>query len=96
MITWLNHLRASELVARLKVRLRRTPGDGANSLRIADISIDQVARSSLSQWPIDRRSLRLEFDLLVALAKEPGRVSGSRPALERGLGDISTQPILDL
>jgi two-component system response regulator MtrA len=65
--------KSSELVARLKVRLRRTPGDGANSLRIGDISIDQVAHS-LNRNGESIPLTRLEFDLLVALAKEPGRV----------------------
>jgi two-component system, OmpR family, response regulator MtrA len=63
----------SELVARLKVRLRRTPAEPSNSLRIGDITIDQVAHSLTR----DGRTIpltRLEFDLLVALAKEPGRV----------------------
>jgi two-component system, OmpR family, response regulator MtrA len=65
--------KSSELVARLKVRLRRTPGDGGNSLRIGDISIDQVAHS-LNRNGESIPLTRLEFDLLVALAKEPGRV----------------------
>ena len=63
----------SELVARLKVRLRRTPSDSGNSLRIGDISIDQVAHSLTRDGRIIPLT-RLEFDLLVALAKEPGRV----------------------
>ena len=71
--------KSSELVARLKVRLRRTPGDGANSLRIGDISIDQVAHS-LNRNGESIPLTRLEFDLLAALAKEPGRVF-SRDAL---------------
>jgi two-component system response regulator MtrA len=65
--------KSSELVARLKVRLRRTSTNGGNALRIGDILIDQVAHS-LNR---DGRTIpltRLEFDLLVALAKEPGRV----------------------
>ena len=52
----------SELVARLKVRLRRS-----------NIEIDQIAHSIIragQSIPLTR----LEFDLLVALAKEPGRV----------------------
>ena len=65
--------KSSELVARLKVRLRRTPGDGGNSLRIGDISIDKVAHS-LNRNGESIPLTRLEFDLLVALAKEPGRV----------------------
>ncbi|MEI6039126.1 MAG: MtrAB system response regulator MtrA [Actinomycetes bacterium] len=63
----------SELVARLKVRLRRTVAEAITSLRIGDLAIDQVAHTIAR----DGKSIpltRLEFDLLVALAKEPGRV----------------------
>ena len=63
----------SELVARLKVRLRRSTVEHTTSLRIGDILIDQVAHTIHR----DGRTIpltRLEFDLLVALAKEPGRV----------------------
>ncbi len=63
----------SELVARLKVRLRRTASENVTSLRIGDLAVDQVAHTIAR----DGKSIpltRLEFDLLVALAKEPGRV----------------------
>ncbi len=63
----------SELVARLKVRLRRTTSENITSLRIGDLAVDQVAHTIAR----DGKSIpltRLEFDLLVALAKEPGRV----------------------
>ena len=63
----------SELVARLKVRLRRSGVEGDNTLRIGTIEIDQVAHSIIragENIPLTR----LEFELLVALAKEPGRV----------------------
>ena len=60
-----------ELVARINTRLRRTTKVG--TLRIGEILIDQmehtIARGG-KQIPLTR----LEFDLLVALAKEPGRV----------------------
>jgi len=60
-----------ELVARINTRLRRTTKVG--TLKIGDILIDQmehtIARGG-KQIPLTR----LEFDLLVALAKEPGRV----------------------
>jgi len=65
--------KSSELVARLKVRLRRSPSEGGSSLRIGDITIDQVAHSLNRDGQIIGLT-RLEFDLLVALAKEPGRV----------------------
>jgi two-component system response regulator MtrA len=63
----------SELVARLKVRLRRSASEPISSLRIGDLAIDQVAHTIAR----DGKTIpltRLEFDLLVALAKEPGRV----------------------
>jgi len=63
----------SELVARIKVRLRRSPAAESTTLRIGDVLIDQVAHTIVSRGksiPLTR----LEFDLLVALAKEPGRV----------------------
>jgi two-component system response regulator MtrA len=60
-----------ELVARINTRLRRTTKVG--TFKIGDILIDQmehtIARGG-KQIPLTR----LEFDLLVALAKEPGRV----------------------
>lgn len=63
----------SELVARLKVRLRRSTIEQSTSLRIGDINIDQVAHTINRDGKIIPLT-RLEFDLLVALAKEPGRV----------------------
>jgi two-component system, OmpR family, response regulator MtrA len=63
----------SELIARIRTRLRRTNGDVSGLLTIGDLAIDvqahQVARGG-KQIALTR----LEFDLLVALAKEPGRV----------------------
>jgi two-component system, OmpR family, response regulator MtrA len=60
-----------ELIARIKTRLRRTSKVG--TLKIGDIVIDQMEHTisrNKKQIPLTR----LEFDLLVALAKEPGRV----------------------
>ncbi len=65
--------KSSELVARLKVRLRRSNVDTGNALRIGDITIDQVAHSLTREGRMIPLT-RLEFDLLVALAKEPSRV----------------------
>jgi two-component system response regulator MtrA len=60
-----------ELVARIKTRLRRNIRIG--SLAIGDLTIDQMEHKVISNG--EEISLtRLEFDLLVALAKEPGRV----------------------
>jgi two-component system response regulator MtrA len=60
-----------ELVARINTRLRRVARIG--SISIGDLVIDQMEHKVLS----DNKEIpltRLEFDLLVALAKEPGRV----------------------
>ena len=63
----------SELVARIKVRLRRSNTESSTILRVGDIVIDQVAHTIIRKGKIIPLT-RLEFDLLVALAKEPGRV----------------------
>ncbi len=69
----------SELVARIRTRLRRTNADISGLLTIGDLAIDvqahQVLRAGKQIF-----LTRLEFDLLVALANEPGRVF-SRDAL---------------
>jgi len=60
-----------ELVARINTRLRRVGRVG--SLAIGDLIIDQMEHKVIKnkkEIPLTR----LEFDLLVALAKEPGRV----------------------
>jgi len=63
----------SELLARIKVRLRRTASAESTTLTIGDVQIDQVAHTVMSRGKTIPLT-RLEFDLLVALAKEPGRV----------------------
>ena len=75
----------SELVARIKVRLRRSTAGESTTLRIGDVLIDQVAHTIASRGksiPLTR----LEFDLLVALAKEPGRVFTREALLDEVLG----------
>jgi two-component system response regulator MtrA len=73
----------SELIARIRTRLRRTNSDVTSLLTIGDLSIDVTGHEVLRDGK--QISLtRLEFDLLVALAKEPGRVF-SREAL---LGEV--------
>lgn len=63
----------SELIARIRTRLRRTNVDITGLLTIGDLAIDVQAHQVLRAGK--QISLtRLEFDLLVALAKEPGRV----------------------
>jgi len=64
----------NELIARLKVRLRRiTSNTGATQLKIGDVVIDQVAHTIIKNGKTIPLT-RLEFDLLLALAREPGRV----------------------
>ena len=69
----------SELVARIKTRLRKTNTDIAGLLKISDLSIDFNAHEFSRAGKVIALT-RLEFDLLVALAREPGRVF-SRDAL---------------
>ena len=69
----------SELVARIRTRLRRTNTDVAGLLTISDLTIDVNAHEVTRAGKVIALT-RLEFDLLVALAREPGRVF-SRDAL---------------
>lgn len=66
-----------ELVARVNTRLRRNVKAG--TISILDLVIDQMEHK-VSKNGLEIALTRLEFDLLVALAKEPGRVF-SREAL---------------
>ncbi|CAB4370605.1 MAG: response regulator [Actinobacteria bacterium] len=63
----------SELVARIRTRLRKTNTDIAGVLNISDLTIDFNAHEVSRAGKIISLT-RLEFDLLVALAREPGRV----------------------
>jgi two-component system response regulator MtrA len=63
----------SELIARIKTRLRRTNSEISGLLTIGDLAIDVQAHQVLRAGK-QIQLTRLEFDLLVALAKEPGRV----------------------
>ena len=63
----------SELVARIRTRLRRTSGELASNLTLSDIAID-VLDHTITRGGNEIALTRLEFDLLAALAKEPGRV----------------------
>jgi two-component system response regulator MtrA len=60
-----------ELVARINTRLRRITKVG--TLTISDLVIDQMEHKVLKNNK-EIALTRLEFDLLAALAKEPGRV----------------------
>jgi len=63
----------SELIARIRTRLRRTNADVSGLLTICDLAID-VQAHQITRAGKQIALTRLEFDLLVALAKEPGRV----------------------
>ena len=63
----------SELVARVRAQLRRVSKDLIKTLTIADLKIDLVKRTTLRNGK-NIPLTPLEFDLLVALAKEPDRV----------------------
>jgi two-component system response regulator MtrA len=90
----------SELVARMKVRLRRSTTEVSTDLQIGNIKIDQIEHSIIRDGEVIALT-RLEFDLLVALAKEPGRVFtreallsevwGYRPATDTRLVNVHIQ-----
>ena len=63
----------AELIARIRTRLRRTNSDVTGLLSIGDITIDVTAHEVRRGATLIQLT-RLEFDLLVALAKVPGRV----------------------
>ena len=63
----------AELIARIRTRLRRTNSDVTGNINIGDLSID-VAAHEVRRGNSIITLTRLEFDLLVALAKDPGRV----------------------
>ena len=63
----------AELVARIRTRLRRTNLDITGLLVIGDLTIDVTAHE-VRRGSTNIQLTRLEFDLSVALAKDPGRV----------------------
>ncbi|MEJ6574392.1 MAG: MtrAB system response regulator MtrA [Actinomycetes bacterium] len=89
-----------ELVARMKVRLRRTITEVNSELTIGNLKIDQIEHSIIRDGEVIALT-RLEFDLIVALAKDPGRVFsreallsevwGYRPATDTRLVNVHIQ-----
>lgn len=63
----------SELVARIRTRLRRSTLPSTGQISIGDLKIDMVAHE-VTRGGKKILLTRLEFELLAALAKEPGRV----------------------
>ncbi|MFM8620738.1 MAG: MtrAB system response regulator MtrA [Candidatus Nanopelagicaceae bacterium] len=63
----------SELVARIRTRLRRSNLPSTGQVSIGDLKIDMVAHE-VTRGGKKILLTRLEFELLAALAKEPGRV----------------------
>jgi two-component system OmpR family response regulator len=79
-----------ELLARLRAVLRRTqPEAMAETVRVGDISIEVGSRAvRVSGEPVDLTGI--EFDLLLALARRPGRVVPRDTLLEQaGRGDVA-------
>ena len=74
-----------ELVARIEALLRRWPAQPRGRVVLADLEIDLARRLA---WRGSRELdlTRREFDLLVALARERGRVVSRRQLLERVWG----------
>jgi two-component system response regulator MtrA len=63
----------SELVARIRTRLRATNTDVAGLLNISNLTIDFNSHEVTKNEKVIALT-RLEFDLLASLAREPGRV----------------------
>ncbi len=74
-----------ELVARIRVRLRRTEEPAPEVLQIGDITID-VAGHSVHRGEEPINLTPLEFDLLVALARKPRQVFTREVLLEQVWG----------
>jgi len=84
----------NELLARVRANLRRVPpNDEANSLiEVGDFSIDTAARKVI----LRHNEIRLtpkEFDLLVYMARRPGKVIHHRTLLAAIWGGQSTEQV---
>jgi len=78
-----------ELLARLRAVLRRTAPSGEPPLVVGNVSVDLQAREvRVSGGAVELTAF--EFDLLVALARRPGRVVPREVLLEEaGRGDVT-------
>jgi two-component system response regulator MtrA len=85
-----------ELVARMRARLRRNDGAGAEVLHIGDVTID-VAGHVVSRNDEPIGLTPLEFDLLAALAANPGAVRSREQLMSEvwGWSDASGTRTLD-
>jgi two-component system KDP operon response regulator KdpE len=84
----------NELLARVRANLRRVPADGEPDavIEVGDFRIDTEARKVL----VRGREVRLtpkEFDLLVFLARRPGKVVNHRTLLGAIWGGQSTEQV---
>lgn len=84
----------NELLARVRANLRRVPADGERetAIEVGDFRIDTEARKVLLRG----REVRLtpkEFDLLVYLARRPGKVVNHRTLLGAIWGGQSTEQV---
>jgi two-component system, OmpR family, KDP operon response regulator KdpE len=84
----------NELLARVRANLRRTPTDGEEDsvIEIGDFNIDTAAH----KVTVRRKEVRLtpkEFDLLVFLARRPGKVVNHRTLLGAIWGGQSTEQV---
>ena len=90
----------SELVARIKVRLRRLLSEDMETLRVANLEID-LQSHKVTKNGKEIFLTRLEFDLLYAILKEPKRIFtreallsqvwGYRPATDTRLVNVHIQ-----
>ncbi|MDF2492146.1 MAG: mtrA [Microbacterium sp.] len=74
-----------ELVARIRTRLRPTPAESAEMLRIGDLAVD-VAAHEVRRGDAPIALTPLEFELLVALASKPQQVFSREMLLEQVWG----------
>lgn len=74
-----------ELLARIRARLRDNNDDGAEVLRVADLTID-VSGHEVTRDGVKIQLTPLEFDLLLLLARKPGQVYTREVLLEKVWG----------